>query len=88
MPPPLMRPTDAKLLTPPNQCTLQCLFSMHLGFALVPQLLKTLSRHFVELNAPDGLDPANEVAAAAWTQEVFALAYSLQVVARWVPLGP
>ena len=51
----------------------------------MPQLLKTLSRHFVELNAPDGIDPANEVAAAAWTQEVFALAYSLQVVARWVP---
>lgn len=44
--------------------------------------MRTLCSHMVELNEPEGIDPGNEVAAAAWTQEVFALAYSLQVVAR------
>lgn len=38
------------------------------------------------MNSPKGLDSSNDIAAAAWTQEVYALAYSLQVVARCASL--
>eukprot|EP00873_Tetraselmis_striata_P003298 jgi/Tetstr1/423562/TSEL_014235.t1 len=44
-------------------------------------MMRTLCSHMVEVNSPAGIDSSNELAATAWAQEVYALAYSFHVIA-------
>eukprot|EP00193_Tetraselmis_chui_P002584 CAMPEP_0177760298 /NCGR_PEP_ID=MMETSP0491_2-20121128/5194_1 /TAXON_ID=63592 /ORGANISM="Tetraselmis chuii, Strain PLY429" /LENGTH=303 /DNA_ID=CAMNT_0019276191 /DNA_START=151 /DNA_END=1062 /DNA_ORIENTATION=+ len=45
------------------------------------ELMTALCSHLVEVNAPEGIDSGNAVACTAWAQEVYALAYSMRVIA-------